>query len=115
MENESGEDLGWFWKQWFYNNWQFDVALQSVTYTNDDAKNGADITLANLQKMALPITIKVVLKDDSKINLQLPVETWMQGEEHTIHVQTTQAIQSVTIDPENKLPDSNRINNKWKQ
>lgn len=115
MESESGEDLGWFWKEWFYNNWQFDVALQSVTYTNDDAKNGADITIQNLQKMALPITIEVVLKDGSKMNLQLPVETWMQGAEHTIHVQTTQTIQSVTIDPENKLPDSNRSNNVWKQ
>jgi hypothetical protein len=114
MESQSGEDLGWFWKEWFYNNWQFDVAVESLTYTNNDAKNGADITMDNLQKMALPITIEVVLKDGSKMNVQLPVETWMQGAEHTIHVPTTQAIQSVTIDPENKLPDSNRSNNVWK-
>jgi hypothetical protein len=114
IESQSGEDLGWFWKEWFHNNWQFDVAVESVTYTNNDAKNGADITMANLQKMALPITIEVVLKDGSKMNVQLPVETWMQGSEHTIHVPTTQAIQSVTIDPENKLPDSNRSNNVWK-
>ena len=115
MESQSGEDLGWFWKEWFYNNWPFDVAVQSLAYTNNDAKNGADITMANLQKMALPITIEIVLKDGSKMNLQLPVETWMQRAEHTIHVNSTQAIQSVTIDPENKLPDSNRSNNVWKQ
>ncbi|MFZ1799181.1 MAG: M1 family metallopeptidase [Chitinophagaceae bacterium] len=115
MENESGEDLGWFWKEWFYNNWQFDVAVQSVSYTNDDAKNGADITIVNLQKMALPITIEVVLKNGSMMKLALPVETWMQGAQHTIHVATTQAIQSVVIDPGNKLPDSNRSNNVWKE
>ncbi|MEO9210556.1 MAG: M1 family metallopeptidase [Ginsengibacter sp.] len=114
MESESGEDLGWFWKEWFYNNWQFDVAIQSVTYTNDDAKNGADISMVNLQKMALPITIEIILKDGNKMNLKLPVETWMQGAVHTIHIKTTQAIQSVIIDPENKLPDSNRSNNIWK-
>ncbi|MDQ2753600.1 MAG: M1 family metallopeptidase, partial [Bacteroidota bacterium] len=115
MESEAGEDLSWFWKEWFYNNWQFDIAIQSVSYTNEDTKKGADITLINLQKMALPIALEVVLKDGSKMNLQLPVETWMQSNEHTIHVKTTQAILSVTIDPENKLPDSNRSNNIWKE
>jgi Peptidase family M1 domain len=115
MESEAGEDLSWFWKEWFYNNWQFDVAVQSVSYTNDDAKNGADISIINLQKMALPLTVEIVLKDGSKINTQLPVETWLQSNEHTIHVQTRQAIESVIIDPENKLPDSNRSNNVWKE
>ncbi|MEP6684374.1 MAG: M1 family peptidase, partial [Parafilimonas sp.] len=115
MESESGEDLSWFWKEWFYNNWQFDVAVQSLSYANDEAKNGADITIENLQKMALPITLEIVLNDGSKMNLKLPVETWMQSNEHTIHLQTTQTIKSVIIDPENKLPDSNRNNNVWKE
>jgi hypothetical protein len=115
MESESGEDLSWFWKEWFYNNWQFDIAIQPVSYTNDDAKNGADITIVNLQKMALPVTLEIALKDGSKMNMQLPVETWMQSNTHVIHLQTTQSIQSVTIDPENKLPDSNRNNNVWKE
>ncbi|HYM95261.1 MAG TPA: M1 family aminopeptidase, partial [Chitinophagaceae bacterium] len=115
MENESGEDLSWFWKEWFCNNWQFDVAVQSVSYTNNDAKNGVDITVINLQKMALPLTLQVVLKDGSKMNIQLPVETWLQGNTHAIHVQTTQPVQSVTIDPDNKLPDSNRKNNTWNE
>jgi hypothetical protein len=115
MESESGEDLSWFWKEWFYNNWQFDVAVQSVSYTNDDVKKGADITIINLQKMALPLTLEIVLKDGSKMNLQLPVESWMQSNVHTVHLQTTQALASVTIDPENKLPDSNRGNNVWKE
>ncbi|HJY21263.1 MAG TPA: M1 family aminopeptidase, partial [Hanamia sp.] len=114
MDNETGEDLSWFWKEWFYNNWQLDLAVRSVAYTNDDAKSGVDITIDNLQKMAMPCTLEVVLKDGSKQDLQLPVETWMQGSVHSIHLPTTQPVQSVIIDPENKLPDSNRENNVWK-
>ncbi len=38
MNNESGEDLNWFWKEWFYNNWQFDIAVQSVSYKDNDPK-----------------------------------------------------------------------------
>ena len=114
MDNETGEDLSWFWKEWFYNNWQLDLAVRSVAYTNDDAKSGVDITIDNLQKMAMPFTLEVILKDGSKQDLQLPVETWMQGSVHSIHLPTTQPVQSVIIDPENKLPDSNRENNVWK-
>ncbi len=115
MESESGEDLSWFWKEWFYNNWQFDVAVQSVSYNKEDPKNGADINIINLQKMALPVTMGINLQDGSKMKMQLPVETWLQSDEHTIHLQTTQPITSVVLDPENRLPDSNRENNVWKK
>ncbi len=114
MDNEAGEDLSWFWKEWFYNNWQLDLGVQSVSYSNGDAKNGVDITIVNLQKMAMPFTLEVVLNDGSKQDLQLPVETWLQSGTHHLHLQTTQAIKSVTIDPENILPDSDRKNNVWK-
>lgn len=115
IDNEAGEDLSWFWKEWFYHNWQLDLAVQSVSYPNNNAKNGVDITIANLQKMAMPCTVEVFLKDGSKQDIQLPVETWFQGDTHTIHLQTTQSVESVVIDPENKLPDSNRMNNEWKE
>ncbi|MBS1919758.1 MAG: M1 family metallopeptidase [Bacteroidetes bacterium] len=115
MENESGEDLSWFWKEWFYNNWQFDVAIQSVSYTNNDTKNGIDVTLVNLQKMALPLTLRVVFKNGETLNLSLPVETWLQGNTHTQHLQTTRPVLSVIVDPDNKLPDSNRKNNVWNE
>ena len=115
MNNQSGEDLTWFWREWFYHNWQLDLAIQSVTYTNDDYKKGADISIANLQKMVMPATVEIVLKDGSKQSILLPVETWMQSAQHTIHMQTTQPLQSITIDPASLLPDSNRGNNSWKE
>ncbi len=115
MNNESGEDLTWFWREWFYNNWQLDLAVQSVSYKNNDYKNGADITVSNLQKMAMPATIEVILKDGSKQEINLPVETWIQSAVHTIHLQIIQPLQSVIIDPAEMLPDSNRGNNIWKE
>lgn len=115
MDNEAGESLSWFWKEWFQNNWQLDLAVQSVSYPNNDAKNGVNISIANLQKMAIPFTLEILLKDGSKDTVQFPVETWLQNDVHKIHLQTTQPVQSVIIDPENKLPDSDRKNNVWKE
>jgi hypothetical protein len=114
VNNEGGEDLSWFWKEWFYNNWQLDLAVQSVSYPKEDAKTGVDITIVNLQKMAMPCMLEIVLKDGSKQDLELPVETWLQGATHTLHLQIPREIQSVTIDPQNLLPDSDRKNNVWK-
>ena len=115
INNEGGEDLSWFWKEWFYNNWQFDVAVESVSYTDSDPKNGVDITIANLQKMVLPFTLEVIEKGRGKKIIIIPVETWLQGSTNTIHVETNKPLQSVTIDPQNLLPDSNRKNNEWKE
>ena len=98
-------------KEWFYNNWQLDLAVETVSYKNNDPANGADITIANLQKMAMPATVEVVFKDSSKQRFQLPVETWMQAAVHAVHLATTQKIRAVIIDPDNRLPDSNRKNN----
>ena len=115
MDNESGEDLTWFWREWFQNNWRLDMAVQSVSYKSNDYKNGADITFLNLEKMVMPALIEIILKDGSKQSFQLPVETWMQNSVHTIHVDITQPLQSVTIDPASMLPDGNRGNNAWKE
>ncbi len=115
MNSEAGEDLSWFWKEWFYNNWQLDLAVQSVSYVDNDYKNGAEVTIVNMQKIAMPCSIEIILKDGTKQEIKLPVETWMQSAVHTIYLQTAQPLQSVTIDPAAILPDSNRGNNVWKE
>lgn len=114
MDNEAGEDLSWFWREWYFNNWPLDQAVQTVTYTGNDATKGADITIANLNKMVMPVTLQLTFKDGSKQKIELPVETWLQGNIKTIHVATTQKMISVLIDPDLMLPDLNRTNNIFK-
>src|SRR5690606_22157349 len=36
MENETGENLSWFWRGWFQNNWKLDQAISNVDYENFD-------------------------------------------------------------------------------
>jgi aminopeptidase N len=116
MNNEAGEDLSWFWKEWFVNNWQLDIAVSDVSNkTGEDGSNTASIVINNLQKMAMPCTVELDLKDGSKQLIQLPVETWLQSSRFTLRVKTIQVVQSVIIDPKHELPDSNRDNNVWKE
>jgi len=114
MDNGAGEDLTWFWKGWFYNNYKLDIALIDAKYVNKDPKNGIQVTIANKEEMAMPFTLEVKLKDGSKQRIKLPVETWLHDKAVTITIPTTTEVESVTVDPDNALPDINRDNNTMK-
>ncbi|SDD92226.1 hypothetical protein SAMN05216464_10348 [Mucilaginibacter pineti] len=114
MENGAGEDLSWFWKGWFYNNWISDIALIEAKYAGKDASQGISITAVNKEKLPMPFTIEVKFKDGTKKRSYMPVETWLQNTRITFTLPTTQEAESVTIDPDNALPDANRGNNSLK-
>ncbi|MEX8547797.1 MAG: M1 family metallopeptidase [Mucilaginibacter sp.] len=114
MENGGGEDLSWFWKGWFYNNWKLDLAIHDVQYQKTGAKRSIRITVANLEKMAMPFVVEISLKDGSKQRQAFPVETWLQNKAITFEVQITQDVTQVQVDPDGALPDGNRGNNVWK-
>jgi len=111
MDNGGGEDLSWFWRGWFYNNWSLDLALVDAKYVNKDPKQGLQVTVANKGPMAMPCAVEVKLKGGGKYRMQLPVETWLQNKAITFTVPTTTEAESVTVDPDAALPDMNRANN----
>ena len=113
MNDAAGDNLNWFWKEWFYTTWEFDQSIKSVKYIDDDPANGALITIENLQKMALPVIIKVTEKNGNSNIVRLPVEIWQRGGQWTLKYNSTSAITSVVLDPDNELPDIDRKNNVW--
>jgi hypothetical protein len=110
MENEAGEDLSWFWREWFFHNWSLDLAVQGA----HSSAGGVDVTIANLDRMAFPTTLELTWKDGSKERIALPVETWLQSGLRTLHFPATQPLAAATLDPDHVLPDANRANNTWK-
>lgn len=111
MENGSGEDLSWFWKGWFYHNWELDQAVSQAKYTGQSAAQGIDITLVNLQQMVMPAVLEVRFKDGSSQQVKIPVETWLLNKSYSFHMATSKEVKAVVLDPLNALPDINRANN----
>jgi hypothetical protein len=111
MDNGAGEDLSWFWKGWFYNNLKLDLELVGAEYVDNDPKKGLQVSVVNLEAMAMPFTVEVKLKDGTKQRMKVPVEAWMQNKLINFIVPTTQEVSKVTIDPDAALPDVNRGNN----
>ncbi|WP_338410233.1 M1 family metallopeptidase [uncultured Flavobacterium sp.] len=114
MENVSGEDLGWFWRGWITNNWRLDQAITGVKYNKNDPKNGAVISIENLEKMAMPVTLEIETVSGKKDVVKLPVEIWQRNTSWSFNYESTEEIKKITIDPENNLPDVNDDNNEWK-
>jgi Peptidase family M1 domain len=112
MENVGGEDLGWFWRGWILNSYKLDIAASNVEYEErGKPEKGAYIVIDNLDKMAMPVEVKITEVGGKVTEVRLPVEVWQRGGKWTFKVNTTKRIQSVEVDPNKKLPDVNRDNN----
>lgn len=113
INNAAGEDLNWFWKEWFFTPWTLDQAVTGIKYFDDDPAKGALITIENKNKMIMPVIIKVIQSNGKSGTINLPVEVWQRGGNWTLKYASTSKIDKVILDPENVLPDVDRSNNEW--
>jgi hypothetical protein len=113
MNDAAGEDLNWFWKEWFYETWKFDQSIKSVKYVDERPENGALITIENLEQMALPVIVKVTEQNGETQIINLPVDVWRRDTDWTFKYNSTSPITSIILDPNGELPDVNRKNNTW--
>jgi len=111
MNDAAGEDLNWFWKEWFYTTWNIDQAITDVKYLKNDPASGALITVENLREMALPVVAKITEENGKVQTIKLPVEIWQHGPKWIFRYNSTSKIKQVVLDPDNQLPDTDRNNN----
>src|SRR5690554_7232808 len=92
----TGENLNWFWNNWFFSNNYMDIAICKVKVGGNSAK----IQINNIGGMAVPFDVVVELKNgDTKTFHQTP-EVWKddlnaatiklkdRSEEHTSELQS---------------------------
>ncbi|MBO2010713.1 M1 family metallopeptidase [Hymenobacter negativus] len=113
MNEASGEDLTWFWREWVYNNWILDQAVTTVTYVNQDPAKGALITIENRGQAAMPVTADVTETSGKTTRVKLPVEIWQRGGTWTFRYNSTTPLTQVRLNATKLLPDANPSNNVW--
>ncbi len=106
MESEGGEDLSWFWRGWYLNNWNFDMSVEKI--------EGSQVTIANRGQLVFPATVEAKFQDGTTVRTKLPVETWLSRTTTVWNVRGGKPVVSVVIDPDRALPDSDRSNNEKK-
>lgn len=103
IQSEGGEDLSWFWRGWYLNNWTYDVSVDSI--------EGSEATIGNHGQLVLPTTVEATFQDGSTSRVTLPVETWLTQGVYHWRPASPSPIVSVTVDPDHVLPDDDRANN----
>src|SRR4029079_2078994 len=92
MDNASGENLEWFWKGWFLENYKLDQAIVAVSYLKEDPQNGAIVTLANLGQMAMPVNIAYETINGKKGTMKIPVDICNNAITKKIKLPTTEGL-----------------------
>ncbi|ADW67960.1 M1 family metallopeptidase [Granulicella tundricola] len=100
MESEGGEDLSYFWRGWYLNNWQLDLAVTKI----DPTPTGATVTIENRGQLVLPAVVELTFEDGTKRRVTLPAETWIQKTVYPLAVETTSPLKQAIIDPDHNLP-----------
>ncbi len=111
MNRSLGQDLGWFWNEWFFTNYTFDQGVESVTVKGDSAV----LTIHDKGDIVMPVIAKIDFRDSPSQSVTLPQDMWFSGARHTsvkipLH---GKMIQRITLDPDNRFQDLDRSDNVW--
>lgn len=113
IEDVSGEDLDWFWREWIYDTDLLDQSIDNVAMTGKE--NRAVVTLANRKEMVMPVVLEVTYTDGATNRIRIPVEVWDTSNRYQATLKNADHIASIGIDPDQILPDIDRDNNTWKR
>jgi len=112
MNSESGEDLSWWWRGWYANNWQLDLAVTSIKpFPADDPVKGSLVTVESRDKLVMPATLRVIFADGTSRDVRLPAETWIRLASTDVPIVGPSPVVRAVLDPDHKTPDKDRSNN----
>jgi hypothetical protein len=105
----SGKDLNWFWKPWFFEIGDPDLAIQSVQ--KDETDPHFNVIIERKGSFPVPIFLMVEYSDGYKERFHQTAEVWKNGEKtFSIPCGRGKVIKSAILG-DNKTPDSNKKDN----
>ncbi|HSU27229.1 MAG TPA: M1 family aminopeptidase, partial [Chitinophagaceae bacterium] len=109
MNEGSGRNLNWFWKNWFFD-WGFpDLAIGSVVKKG----KGYDITIANKGSKWVPIDLLVQYTDGSTEKIHRSIAVWEKAPVSVmINLVTSKQIKKITL-KETHVSHANRKDNEY--
>ena len=91
----TGQDLTWFWKNWFFSNNYIDLKITDVQYGN----NNTTITLENVGGFAVPFDVQVQPENGKEKKYHYTPDIWKKEDKKvTFTVPSSGKIKRVTID-----------------
>lgn len=110
FNNASGQNLNWFWNNWFFSNGYIDFAIEKV----EKSRKGYTVSIDNLGGFAAPFDLMITYEDKTSESLHQTPALWQSGnKEAKIPVTTNKKIKLVQIKG-GIFMDANEQDNLWK-
>ncbi len=108
METQAQSSLDWFFQQWFHTTKTLDYALEQHSYTQQpDGRYETSISIKRLGTAIMPVVVELKTQDDLVLQQRISGKTQKQ----TITFFSESPPATVSLDPEEKLLETSRVNN----
>jgi hypothetical protein len=109
MNTGAGQNLNWFFYNWFFTNGYIDINLQSVEKSTD----GYNLHIQNIGGYAIPFDVKLTFTDGSTQSIHQTPMVWQNDQkEILVPIKTGKTIRSATLDG-GIFMDADTSNNTW--
>jgi hypothetical protein len=109
INDGSGMNLNWFWKNWYFSNGYIDLALKNVT----PSKDGYEVTVENIGGFDAPFNLNVTYTDGTKAQFHKTPAVWSKGDTIIkVPIPGSKKIKSVNLDG-GIFMDADYSNNNW--
>lgn len=75
FNNYLKEDLGWFWKPWFFESGYAELKIKSAV----QKKNDVTVIIESEGNLPVPVKLLITLEDGTTINKYEPASVWKSG------------------------------------
>jgi aminopeptidase N len=110
METETGVDLDYFVRSWFYETDVLDFGVAGVETRSDGTTR---IMVESVEEMMMPMPVLITFADGTTETRRVPAQAFVTGDVHTMAVDAGATVTRVEIDADRILPDVDRSNNTW--
>jgi hypothetical protein len=114
VENVTGRDLSWFWREFFYTTAVLDIGIDSVaTRSHGDALT-ATIYLRRNTPVVFPVELRLKLEDGATQDVRLPVDIWARTDTFAANVTVPKRVTGARLWPNRvAVPDIDPRNDVW--
>ncbi|MCH8496745.1 MAG: hypothetical protein LAT57_14090, partial [Balneolales bacterium] len=112
IEAESGRDLSWFWRAWYYETWTMYQGIESVR----EGRRNTTITIRDNGDAPMPVHLTLWLANGEKVeHITDSVDVWLSGKRTKAISVPYSGVKRIEIDYHRHFPDTDRSNNVWEK
>ena len=101
----ANEDLGWFWKPWFFDLGYADIGIGKIDYGSDKIT----INVENIGYFPIPVNLTVTYKDRETFSVNKRMDIWKSGIKFYQIIVPKGDIEKIVLDT--KIPETYYDNN----